>query len=241
MKFDEEFTNVEAKLQRYKPNSSRLFGDNILFARYWITIGKQETYIKSMIYKNLKPFFVEIGDNIVYEEVNRIYQIAEHKGPLKSSTVYFSKPELDAIHSFKRKNIELLLFVMFTAYKVEEDTKFEANCNELFKYAMISTRDYEYRNRILYEINKTGLLDVGIYRHKFKYFVTDTTVNLYDPDEIVMEINNFKNLAFYYCEYFNLDYGSVKYFRCANCGCIDKKLSNRSKYCRECSKLIFGK
>ena len=123
-----------------------------------------------------------------------------------------------------------MTFIMFCAYKVEDDNKFTVKMSELMR---LSNNSYskKYCTSLLSKSYKNEIFDMNNFHNVLKYYPTQKTLDLFNENNIVLEIENFKNLVYYYLEYI----GSGRYIRCKKCGCIDKRKSNSQEYCVECA------
>lgn len=231
MNFDNEINYAKYLENIDFSKDENYFSKCVTLVRYWRTEGKEEKFIFEEIYKRLKSVYFDFGDNMIFIETNNILKIASAKGPLQKKVIKFSSEELDFIHSFKQLNFEKMLFIMFCAYKIEESGKFTIKTTELMK---LSKNGYnkKYYISLLSKSYKNNIFDMDSFHNTLKYFPTENTLSLFNPDNIVMKIEDFKNLVYYYLEYIN--YG--RYIRCKKCGCIEKLKSNKQEYCTECAK-----
>jgi hypothetical protein len=207
------------------------FSNCVTLVRYWRTEGIDEKSIAENLEHILKNIYYDFGDNMIFAEEDNILKIASAKGLLQRKIIEFSKEELDFIHSFNHLNFEKMLFIMFCAYKVEETGKFTVKAKELMRFAN-NGYSKKYVNDLLSKAYQSGLFDMDCYHNTLKYFPTEKTLSLFNPDNIILTIDNFKNLIFYYLQYI----GIGNYTTCKNCGCIIKRVSNNQKYCDECKR-----
>lgn len=206
------------------------FSKCVMLVRYWRTEGKNEKSIFDEIYKRLKSVYFDFGDNMIFVETNNILKIASTKGLLQKKVIKFSKEELDFIHSFNQLNFEKMLFIMFCAYKIEESGRFTIKMSELMKFSK-NGYSKKYCTSLLSKAYKNNIFNMDSFHNVLKYYPTEETLDLFNPNNIVLEIENFKNLVYYYLEYIS----SGRYIRCKKCGCIEKKKSNNQEYCIECA------
>ena len=234
MNFDNEISIAKSLENIDFSKDKDYYSKCVLLARYWITLSKSKDYIQKEIYKRLKSVYFDFGENVILTEVSNILKIAYIKGPLQYKIIRFCKEELDFIHSFNHLNFEKMLFIMFCAYKIEEDNEFSLKLRELMRLAK-NSYNKTYCTNLLSKSYQNDIFDMKVsYGNTLKYFPTKKTLDLFNEENIILEITNFKNLVFYYLQYIN--HGN--YIKCKRCGCIDRKNSNRQEYCVECSKEV---
>lgn len=227
---------------KYLENIDLVFDKNyyskcITIIRYWFTIGLKEDEIRIKINDKLKKIYNDYGENIVEEQINNMIKISKIKGKLEFKKVYYSKEEIDFIHSLNDNKLEEIMFVLFGAYKIGNNKPFKIEQKKLLNMVGVSYSQKNY-NKYMGMITKPKYFIGDVYGSlkyniSLKYKMGEYCESLYNPNNIVLEISDFKNFVYYYREYFNKE----KYFRCEECGCIEYKYSNRKKYCSDCARL----
>lgn len=232
MNLNNEITYAKSLENISMYNDTNYYSKCIILVRYWRTIGKSTEFIRSELYKRLCEVYRDFGENFVNADEENILNIATAKGLLHESIIKFSKEELDYIHSFNQLGFEKFLFIMFCGYKLSDNNNmFSIKYKEVMRLAN-NTYSKKYCTSLLRKSYQNEIFNMRNFYNNLMYFPTDKTLLLYNPNNITLEINNFKNIVYYYLEYI----GQGKYIRCKECGCIEKLKTNNQLYCGECAK-----
>lgn len=184
--------------------------------------------------------------------LNKLVEYGKKFDFINVDTIKITKKELDVISSINDFKKEKILFVMlvFSKYRhmanKEKDVKIRNESKKntrkgLDKYFVtekhttiikeakvsMSVRD---RNAIFRYFEDLNILRMTMKCNFELYFVDDEI----GKGDVVIEIDNFKNFIYYYCQW--KDVG--KYITCEICECIDKAEIHNKKYCKECAKEI---
>lgn len=235
MKFNDTISVAKSLENKQMNFNFKYFPDCVLLTRYWITIGKTDEEVYNLLYDKLKTVHNDFGGYIANSDTVRIINMAKKLGSIKDYTIQFSQQELDYIHGFNSLPLEKVLFIMFCAYKIEDSHRFIMKQSEVMNFAK-NSYNKTYADNIIGRILDDGAFETDIYHNNLRYYPTQKTLDLFNEDNVVLVINDFRNLVYYYLEYI----GEGKYGRCENCGIIISKRSNRQKYCAECRKILHN-
>lgn len=231
--FENEMAMAVSLLNKDISYDTNYFRECVLICRYLISIGKTDNEIYNTILEKTYNVYENLSDDYKNAEISNIIKVAKAKGILKEiKTINFTKKELDKIHSIGNINTEKLMFIMMCAYKISEDNSFVFQVKDILKEAKISYNN-KYYNSLMYQIVGVKKYFYHIVRkNKMKYTPSKEIIEMYDPEDVVLSINNYKNIVYYYLEYI----GNGKYIHCESCGCIDLRTSNSKKLCCDCAK-----
>lgn len=180
--------------------------------------------------------------------LNNLIEYGKKFDFINVDTIKITKKELDVISSINDFKKEKILFVMlvFSKYRhmsnKEKDIKIRNESKKntrkgldkyfvtekhttIIKEAKVSISKAD-RNVVFRYFEDLDILRMTM-KCNFELHFVDSEIN---KDDVVIEIDNFKNFIYYYYQW--KDVG--KYIKCEACGCIDKQNSNSMKYCNKC-------
>lgn len=209
-----------------------------MYARY---LYHEEGQKKSGIIQELHSFMESNYPN--YNPVDwsvslEKYAAGAGKYPLcKCKGVWITKNELHTIEEIHDKVLERLAFTLlclakFRNFKNPENKNWINYSNgEIYSMACISTTAFE-KDRKLGRLKELGLIE---YARK----VNNLSIQVRyvdDGSENKLFVSDFRRLG-YEWRLFN----GENYIRCAACGILTLKKSNRAKYCKDCAKARAAK
>lgn len=159
------------------------------------------------------------------------YPLCECKG------VWITENELKTISEIDNKVLERLAFTLlclakFKNYRNQNNNNWVNYSNgEIYTMACINTTAFD-KDLKINQLRELGLIE---YAKK----VNNLNIRiLYIDDESEKEffVSDFRKLGYEWRLY-----NGEKYIRCADCGILVKKTSNRRKYCKDCGKNIKNK
>lgn len=159
------------------------------------------------------------------------YPLCECKG------VWITENELKTIREIDNKVLERLAFTLlclakFKNYRNPNNNNW-VNCSngEIYTMACINTTAFDK------DLKFSQLRELGLIEYAKKVNNLNIRI-LYIDDESEKEffVSDFRKLGYEW----RLHKGE-KYIRCADCGILVKKTSNRRKYCKDCGKNIKNK
>lgn len=213
--------------------------DGTLLAKLYLERGLSEPEIINLLCDKFTIYDGTSIPNLKLDNVRKMLNQAKASPELKEVSIRFSYRELDFIHNIKDITIEKAFFIMLCIYKFYGG-RFYVKEKEVFDLAKISwggksfQRVFGYLVKNKYFTAEERPLPNNKNLREIFYCPTEEVQNLYNPDEDVLNIEDFKNLVYYYLMYFDVGH----YFFCSNCGCIEERRSNSQKYCKECAELI---
>lgn len=163
--------------------------------------------------------------------VDNVIKVAKKKGKIEKREILFSKEEIDYIHSLDDIHKESVVFILFCLYKYYGNT-FKFKDNSLFKEARIPRGKIDISEFI--NSRKDRLFYINYNSDDITYSPTEFVTNLYNENNIVLRISDFKNIVYYYRQYLNIN----QYIICEKCSCIEEKKSNAQIYCKECAREV---
>lgn len=141
--------------------------------------------------------------------------------------IYITDNEIKSIHTINNIKLEKVLFAFLYLDK-KYNGYIKLNIAEIRRLTGIKSNNDTIRGYIR-QLCKLGHLTSSIdNKHRFALVYSVKADLKQDGNEILVKP---KNLYMYYLE----GIGQGKYIRCAECGCIEEKKSNRKKYCEECA------
>lgn len=215
-----------------KPSKAYIFLN--IYARY---LYHEKELRKAAIIKELNAF---MQDN--YPHYNPIdwsaciekYACNADKYPLcKCNGVWITENELTTIEQLQDKVLERLAFTFlclakFRNFKNPDNNNWIACRNgEVYSLACINTTAFE-KDVKFNQLKELGLIDYAkrINNLNVQILYTD------DSSKKKLFISDFRRLGYEWRLY-----KGESYIRCARCGILTKKKSNRSKYCKDCAKI----
>lgn len=233
MKFNDTLSVAKALEDKKMKLNARYFSDCVLLARYYITIGKTDSDIYSLLYNKIKNMDENWGGLFANNDTPNIIKVAKKLGKLQDYSIKFSKQELDYIHNFNSLPLEKILFIMFCAYKIEDKHRFEMKQSEAMKLANNSYTK-KYADTLIGKILDDKSFEAKIYHSELIYYPTQKTLDLFDANNIVLEISDFRNLVYYYLDYIN----ASNFSTCDNCNVIMIKTGKHQRFCPDCRKIF---
>ncbi|MCI1958990.1 MAG: hypothetical protein LKJ25_05125 [Clostridia bacterium] len=156
------------------------------------------------------------------------YPLCECKG------VWITENELKTIEEIHNKVLERLAFTLlclskFRNYRNSKNNNWVNYSNgEIYKLACINTTAFD-KDLKFNQLRELGLIEYAkkVDNLNIKVLYID------DESENKLFISDFRKLGYEWRLY-----KGEKYIRCADCGILVKKNSNRNKYCKDCAKII---
>lgn len=237
--FDEYEYAKKIEKRSYK-NHMGIVRDGIILAKYYIDQGKTDKEVYDLLCNKFSILDDLLNGSIKDAKINLIIKCAKSKATLNTRSIIIYKEEMDYIHALNDINTEKTLFVMMciSKYYAHNPIYFESKeINSLSGSHIERHMLSKIINFILdkkYFTLKVRRLTRNIGSSKLCYVICDDLKNIAESENstIAFEIDDYKNLALYYLEYYGLD----KIIRCKECNCVIKKTNNSMVYCKECAK-----
>jgi hypothetical protein len=231
MKYYDEFSYGRILSSKTKlPNQEKSINSLIIISRYYLDIGLSLEDIESRITKITTNSYDGLSSGFIKSTVQKAISLATQMDNLIKKSIWFSKDELEFIHSYNNEQLERLIFVMMCVYKYNECYSFSISRRFINAETKLN-KDSNALYRLFNILEKEKLFESKMYQGNIYYEAGEKIKNLCSQCEKTIEITNTKNIVYYYLRF--LDDGI--FFECENCGCIDKKNSNMQKYCKDCS------
>lgn len=234
-------------------NAVRIYNENRLTsnksiseAAYLIRYLRYKGESEDTIAETVKKLFYNIygvpsrPDMSVY--YNKSVKFADKLPALQPLSVAFTKNELDYIQSLNNIYGEVFVFCALVAYKYKvatnQDAKFDVLWNDAFSPTLNGLRTFCSIGKNIYEkiygfVRNTDCIETAIFKNKDIIKFDDNLLSL-DCGEVVLKVDNFTNIAYYYLEYI----GKINCFRCENCGTILQRRAARNRFCKVCARRI---
>ena len=211
-----------------------------MLAKLYFHNGCSEEEVNKLL--NQKFAFVSdvYGEKIKDIKIKAMINYAKKKPCIEPRSINFSKEELDFIHENSDTKITEKVFFMLLAFSKYYSNSFYFSDRELLRYCKTGWNGYYSKNSLKYIIQHgyfqvtEKLVSKDSNYRKIYYYATDKITNLYNPDNIVMGVIDYRNLIYRYMNYF----GMGDFIYCCVCGKIEKKTGIKQKYCKECGKKI---
>lgn len=231
-------------VEKEKINSSyNIMRKGVLLAKLYINRGLDDKEILKLLNKKFSILDCNYNYNIKYIKIKKMLNLARQNPNMMDKSICFNDAELNFIHNINDINIEKILFIMLSITKFYNYSPIYFVNKDIFDLAKIRYTSKE-NDRILSFIirNKIYKMDekkIGSRKgiKKICYFLNDNIKNMNSNNGIIIEISNYKNLIYYYLNFYNIG----TYLICKDCKCIDIKKSNSQIYCKECAKLNSNK
>lgn len=208
-------------------------------ARYYIDQG----YNKSSTRKLLDTFILRCDTNASLpkwsDTIDRALSRALKYEAIIIDSIHITKTEMetiDKINGVIEKRLAFTLLCLSKYWDIVNPRMDHWVCtpdNEIMKLANIEV-GVRRQCALYHELWKEGLI-------QFSKNVGNTTIRVLfgdDNEDIAMSITDFRNLGYQYQNFKGEFYGK-RYFKCAECGIIDKykdpKRGLKQKYCRDCA------
>ncbi len=200
--------------------------DFILLGKYLIAQGHKGADLTNELMKILSDKQSLIPANYLPTIIPKIVRVAVNNPLQEPKTIYITQKELDLISqvSDKAQRIGFIYLVCYKFYGKEFSIK-PVETKKLAKLPNI-------RNSQLFML-ENELYENDFLRDKETRTELFYIVNLPENDnsDIVIEINDYRELIYYYERYLGENIAN-----CKLCGRLIKKNSNAQIYCRECKK-----
>lgn len=142
--------------------------------------------------------------------------------------------EIEKIKSLNGKQLQRLAFTLLCLAKYwdvisrSKDHWVNSKDSEIMQLANINT-SIKRQSSMYYTLNELGLI-----RFSKKVDNTNVRVCFIEDGEVVIKVNDFRNLGYQYLKYLG-----EPYFECANCGIVtkynDPRNKRKQKYCKNCA------
>lgn len=211
-----------------------------LLAKYYLYIGYSKAQTKGLLERFLLK--VDPAASLVKWEdlIDFSIKRAAKSRIMVCSGIEITDTELNTISSLEGKQVQRLAFTLLCLAKywdllyLKTDHWVNSKDSEIMKMANINTST-ERQSMMYHELNRLGLIS-------FSKSVDNTNVKVdfVSEGEVVLVINDFRNLGYQYMKYA----GATEFYVCQNCGITTKqktKSSNKGrkpKYCSECAREV---
>lgn len=209
-------------------------------ARYYLDQG----YNKNDTRKKLDYFVLQCDPTISLVKMDNMLDNALKKALKKEAVIIdhvdITRPELEIIDSLNGKMIKRLAFTLLCVAKywniVKGSDYWTSNeDNEIMTMANIKT-SIKRQDELYRELRNRGLITFSR-----KVDNTNVRVDFVEDGEVVLQINDFRNLGYQY-----MRYAGGNFYECQNCGIICKNNNKdgrgrRPKYCDSCAHDIHMK
>lgn len=207
-----------------------------LLAKYYRqkeNLNKEQTFTKlnkfmEINYKNYNP--------ATWEDIIEDISKKANKYPLREiDCIEITKSEIDTIREMNDIKYEKLLFTILCYAKLynkisdKNNGWVNADIKELFRVARVTVR---YRNDKFLYLN--DLESDGLISFSNKNDNLNLRVNFINDDEVVLKIDDFRELGYEYLNYIQ----KGNFTRCQICGKLIEVTGNKKKYCDECAKEV---
>jgi len=232
--FDEKKYAENLLLNGYK-NIKYISYDNIVLVKYWKYLGLQENEIR----KKLKDFMIEFQEiyssDISDSKIDRSIKIGMQYYLYTDITVNINDKEIELINTLETMELRKMMFILLLVWKFKgKPQRFKLSNVDLMKLSEVKVNNntfWEYINKI----TEIKMISLVAYDNKDYYTINFDLDD--DVNENVLSINNYSNPIYYYMNLIEPE----KYKNCEECGVLIRLGNNRSKYCRDCWKVIERK
>lgn len=231
--FDDKIGYAKTLVNKKFKCDDTCYRDSLILGRYMLYLGNTEKEVEEEITKRFEVTIPLYGKIDNQKLLNRALNAIKAGGPLKPNPpISFSKKELDFIRSCGDLTQQKALFIICCAWKCNNYEEVTFKQKHLFDEAKIKWNSRLYDSTMYHLIGKHHYVESRVYKSKLLYQPCQKLRDMNGFGEQVLKIDNYKNIVYYYLEYF----GEGQYIRCADCGSIDKKTANAKKLCDECAK-----
>lgn len=229
-----EKTYVEEILKEKKIDPAKTFIFLAMYARY---LYHEQGMKKSEIVVTLNDFMKENYPRYnPVDWVNYIERFANKAGkhPLcKCDGIWITENELKTISEIGNKVLERLAFTIlclakFNNFRNPNSNNWISYSNgEIYSMACINTTAFD-KDIKFYQLRELGLVEYAkrVDNLSLQILYVD------DESEKKLFVKDFRKLGYEWRLY-----KGEKYIRCADCGVLVKRTSNRTKYCKDCAKI----
>lgn len=231
---------------------TRSLGDNTYeticrVAKYYYDSGYKKKDVRNM----MDAFLLRCNQNASLTKWSDLIDYAVSKAQRSTAIsideVPISKAELDKIRSLKGVTIQRLAFTLLCLAKywdiVNPNGDHWVNCKDSDIMKMANIKPSIKRQAMLYR----ELEDLGMLQFSKKVDSTNMRVLFIEGNDCELGVSDYRNLGSQYMLYI----GDDSYFRCQNCGLVEKRVAKRGdsgkikgrpqKYCRTCAMEIHLK
>ena len=209
-------------------------------ARYYLDMGYSKPDTRSL----LDTFLIQCDPTSSLPKWSDALDYAVNRAvkypAINIEYIEITKPEMDHIDALSGKQIKRLAFTLLCLAKYwkivlpSSDYWVNNRDNEIMAVANINTSIK--RQGMMYWI----LRECGMIQFSKKVDNTNVRVCFVEDGDVVMRVNDFRNLGYQF-----LKYHGEPYFECENCG-LTTKINNPNKgctqkYCRDCAVAIHTK
>lgn len=230
MTFDDEYTKALEAFEKKKLTHRTYLTDTVLMKRLANQEPEKYPEIDKKIITLLSPLFPVYDEEGFSYKIKTINKLAEKLGNLETKDLYFSKKELDFVHSLKNIDLEKILFILMCFSKMSKYDYFKFTDSALRSESCLGCGKQRLY-KMLFTLNEMEILKNKHYKSEIEYYFTENIKNLYSEDDIVLIISDKRNVINYYLKYI----GKGSYIFCEKCGKLEKRTSNVQKFCRDCS------
>lgn len=202
-------------------------------AKYYLDINHSKTETRSM----LEKFLLQCDSTASIPKWSKTLDYAISRAikydAIQVDSISITKPEMDKIEALEGKQIKRLAFALLCLAKYWDiinpngDHWVNSKDSDIMRIANINT-SIKRQSFMYYLLNESNMI-----QYSKKVDNTNVKVCFIEDGEVVLKIEDFRNLGYQY-----LKYKGEPYFECENCGIISKTRSGvgrKQKYCKDCA------
>lgn len=204
-----------------------------LLIKYFYGIGQDKIQVRSSIEdfmkKNFKGFnevkWQKILDNMVKDLQKENHEL------FIVDDVKISSNELNIIQSINNLRLKKLAFVLLVYAKIynqmnrNDSNWVNSDLKDIYSDTKMAVSSIE-QGKMIYKLGELGLVEVSR-----RVDCTNIKVLFIDENDETININDFRELIFYYQKYIGEKIGN-----CEKCNKLIKITTSNNKYCKECQK-----
>lgn len=229
--FEERIEFAEKILRNGKLDENKFISQMAYIIRYLRYKKEPEVNIFNCVSKMLYDIRGVPSRSDMTPYINTAMKIANKLPQIDTSSLVFSKKELDFIHEANNEKFETFVFLFFCIYKYyKRSDNYFVLFKDVFRESKIGGCKVELNNFI----NNNPYFEIVIFHSQDYLIPTEKSLELMfeENKEDSLIINNFINIRYQYLKYF----GYGRYFNCQICNNIEKRIKNNQKYCKDCAK-----
>lgn len=231
--FSDEVAYAKTLVNKKFKDDGTCFKKCVILGRYMLFLGKSEQEIYNVVKEKYDVMRRIFGNIVVDDDIKHIMITIKAQGPLKPSVVItFSDEELQFIRSCGNLTQQKALFIICCLWKSNGMKEFTMKQKPFFDEIKTSRGGNNFDKLMYYLVGQHHYVESRVYKMSLLYQPCEKLRDMHGKGKQVLSIDNFKNIVYYYLEYF----GEGQYIRCVDCGAIDKKTANAKKLCDECAK-----
>lgn len=202
-----------------------------LVARYYIDKGYKPKIVRRM----MDEYLIRCNATVSLPKwaviCDKALSRATKRPAVKIDCIEITKPEIDRIRGINGKQCQRLAFTLLCLSKYWAGVNAKSNGwvnnkdNEIMSMANINT-SLKRQSALFGMLNSLGLI-----RYASRVDNINVQVCFAEGGEVVMRIDDFRNLGYQYNAYFDPD----SYIKCRACGVMVSKRCANHKYCASCA------